>query len=123
VLPKTVAMHDWIEQSANLAGVVAGCFTGDLALIGRSLRDVVVEPHRAPLIPGFSAVKAAAMEAGALGCSISGGGPSVFAWCDGDTAAEASRDAMVAAFARAGVQAEGWTCEVGGPGARLESVG
>jgi homoserine kinase len=122
VLPKTVPMHDWIEQSANLAGVVAGCFMGDLALIGRSLRDVVVEPHRAPLIPGFAAVKAAAMGAAALGCSISGGGPSVFAWCDGDTAAEAARDAMVAAFARAGVAAQGWTCEVGGPGARLESV-
>jgi homoserine kinase len=122
VLPKTVPLHDLITQTANLAGVIAGCCTGDLALIGRSMTDVVVEPHRAPLIPGFAEVRRGAMEAGALGCSISGGGPSVFAWCDGDARAEAVRDAMVAAFTRAGVQAEGWTCEVGGPGARLEAV-
>lgn len=123
VLPPTVPLHDWIVQSANLAGVVAGCFSGDLALIGRSMRDVLVEPHRAALIPGFGAVKAAAMEAGALGCSISGAGPSVFAWCDGNAVAERARAAMVAAFAAAGVAAEGWTCPVGGPGARLEEVG
>jgi homoserine kinase len=122
VLPKTVPLHDLIRQTANLAGVIAGCCTGDLALIGRSLVDVVVEPHRAPLIPGFAAVKAAAMDAGALGCSISGGGPSLFAWCDGEAVAESARAAMVAAFHAAGVEAEGWTCEVGGPGARLESV-
>lgn len=122
VLPKSVPLHDLIRQTANLAGVVAGCCTGDLALIGRSLVDVIVEPHRAPLIPGFAAVQAAAMDAGALGCSISGGGPSLFAWCDGDAVADAVRGAMVAAFTAAGVQAEGWTSEVGGPGARLESV-
>lgn len=122
VLPKSVPLHDLIRQTANLAGVIAGCCTGDLALIGRSLVDVVVEPHRARLIPGFAAVQAAAMDAGALGCSISGGGPSLFAWCDGDDVAGAARDAMVAAFQAACVQAEGWTCEVGGPGARLESV-
>ena len=122
VLPASVPLHDWIAQSANLAGVIAGCFTGDLALIGRSLRDVVVEPHRAPLIPGFAAVRAAAMQGGALGCSISGGGPSLFAWCDGDETAQRVRVAMVAAFAAAGVVAEGWSCAVGGPGARLEEV-
>jgi homoserine kinase len=122
VLPKSVPLHDVIVQTANLAGVIAGCCSGDLALIGRSMRDVLVEPHRAPLIPGFAAVKAAAMDAGALGCSISGGGPSLFAWCDGDAVAEAARRAMLRAFEGAGVQAEGWTCEVGGPGARLEAV-
>lgn len=122
VLPTTVSLHDLILQTANLAGVIAGCYAGDLALIGRSLRDVVVEPARAPLIPGFAEVKRAAMDAGALGCSISGSGPSVFAWCDGDGAADDVRGAMVEAFARAGVSAEGWTCEVGGPGARLEHV-
>jgi homoserine kinase len=122
VLPRTVPLHDVIRQTANLAGVVAGCCTGDLALIGRSLVDVIVEPHRAPLIPGFAAVKAAAMDAGALGCSISGGGPSLFAWCDGDAVADDVRAAMMGAFTAAGVHAEGWTCEVGGPGARLEAV-
>lgn len=122
VLPPAVPLHDVIVQSANLAGVIAGCFSGDLALIARSMRDVIVEPHRSVLIPGFDAVKAAAMEAGALGCSISGAGPSVFAWCDGDETAQRARVAMVAAFTAAGVAAEGWTCAVGGPGARLEAV-
>jgi homoserine kinase len=123
VLPKTVPLGDFIHQCANLAGVVAGCFRGDLALVGRSLRDEVVEPHRAALIPGFAAVQAAAMGAGALGCSISGAGPSLFAWCDGDDTAERVRVGMVAAFAGAGVASVGWISPVDGPGARLEEVG
>lgn len=122
VLPATVPLPDLVHQCANLAGVIAGCFSGDLGLIGRSMRDVVVEPHRAGLIPGFAAVQAAAMARGALGCSISGGGPSLFAWCDGDAAAERIRRAMVEAFAAGGVAAEGWSCRVDGPGARLEDV-
>lgn len=120
VLPKAVEMGDFIHQTANLAGVVAGCCTGDLALIARSLRDEAIERHRAPLIPGFSAVQAAAMEAGALGCSISGAGPSLFAWCDGDASAARVRRAMVDAFTEAGVAAEGWVSPVDGPGARVE---
>jgi homoserine kinase len=122
VLPPAYPLHDVIRQTANLAGVVAGCCTGDLALVGRSLRDVLIEPHRAALIPGFHEVKEAAMAAGALGCSISGAGPSLFAWCDGDAVADAVRGAMVAAFSACGVTADGWTCAVGGPGARVEDV-
>ncbi|MBV9110004.1 MAG: homoserine kinase [Gemmatimonadetes bacterium] len=122
VLPREVPLRDAIRQCANLAGVLAGCFRGDLALIGRSLRDVLVEPHRAALIPGFHEVQAAAMNAGALGCSISGAGPSLFAWCDGDATANAACDAMVDAFLRAGVLARGWVTPVDGPGARLEEV-
>jgi homoserine kinase len=122
VLPAAVPMRDLVHQTANLAGVVAGCCTGDVALIARSLRDVVAEPHRAPLIPGFAGVQSAAMEAGALGCSISGAGPSIFAWCDGDDAAQAARAAMVAAFTRAGVESRGWISPVDGPGARLDEV-
>ena len=110
VLPATVPMRDFIRQTANLAGVA------------RSLRDVVVEPHRAPLVPGFAEVQRGAMDAGALGCSLSGSGPSLFAWCDGDEAAARVRDAMVAAFRAAGVDAEGWTCLVDGGGARVEAV-
>jgi homoserine kinase len=120
VLPASYPLHTVIEQTANLAGVMAGLCTGDLALVARSMRDVLVEPHRAPLIPGFAAVRAAAMAAGALGCSISGGGPALVAWCDGDAAAEAVRAAMVDGFARHDLPAEGWTCPVNGPGARVE---
>lgn len=122
VLPPAYPLHDVIRQAANLAGVVAGCCTGDLALVGRALRDVLIEPHRAGLIPGFREVQEAAMRAGALGCSISGAGPSLFAWCDGDAIADAVCGAMVAAFRGCGVAADGWTCVVGGPGARVEEV-
>jgi homoserine kinase len=122
VLPATVPFGDVVRQCANLAGVLAGCFTGDLALIGRSLRDVVVEPHRAALIPGFAAVQAAAMAAGALGCSISGGGPSVFAWCAGDGVAHDVSLEMMRVFGEHRLGADEWRCPVDGPGARLEAV-
>ncbi|HEX8359762.1 MAG TPA: homoserine kinase [Longimicrobium sp.] len=122
VLPDSFPLHTVIEQTANLAGVVAGCCTGNLALVARSMTDVLVEPHRASLIPGFADVQGAALAAGALGCSISGGGPAVFAWCDGDEAAESVRAAMVAAFARHDVSAEGWVSRVDGPGARVEEL-
>ncbi|HEX8907247.1 MAG TPA: hypothetical protein VF771_20515, partial [Longimicrobiaceae bacterium] len=75
------------------------------------------------LIPGFREVQAAAMDAGALGCSISGAGPSVFAWCRGDADAARARDAMVDAFRRCRVPARGWVSPVDGPGARVEEVG
>jgi homoserine kinase len=122
VLPASFPLHTVIEQTANLAGVVAGCCTGDLGLVARSMKDVLVEPHRAVLIPGFAEVQEAALAAGALGCSISGGGPAIFAWCDGDEGAEAVRAAMVAAFARSGVPADGWVSRVDGPGARVEEL-
>lgn len=119
VLPKEIAMQRYVEQSANLAGFLAGCLTGDLDLIGRSFIDHVVEPHRAPLIRGFAGVKAAALEAGALGCSISGAGPSVFAWVAGDAGAAGVREAMVAAFAAEGVDSDAYVSPVDAPGARV----
>ncbi|HEX6751685.1 MAG TPA: homoserine kinase [Longimicrobium sp.] len=122
VLPRFVPLGDMIHQTANLAGVIAGCCTGDLELVARSLRDRVVEPHRASLIPGFHDVQAAAMEAGALGCSISGAGPSMFAWCRGDDDGERVRDAMMDAFHRRNIPARGWVSPVNGPGARVEAV-
>jgi homoserine kinase len=122
VLPAAFPLHTVIEQTANLAGVMAGLCTGDLALVARSMRDVLVEPHRASLIPGFADVRGAAMAEGALGCSISGGGPALFAWCDGDDAAEAVRTAMLDGFARHGLPADGWISSVNGPGARVEDL-
>jgi homoserine kinase len=119
VLPREVSLALHVAQSARLAGLVAGCFTGDLERIGRSLEDGIAEPHRAPLVPGFAVAKRAALEAGALGASLSGAGPSVFAWCAGDSAAASARDAMISAFAAAGVRADGWVSPVDGPGARV----
>jgi len=120
-LPPSVALADHVRQAARLAAFVAGCHRGDLALIARSLEDVLIEPHRAPLIHGFASVKRAALEAGALGCSISGSGPSVFALCDGDAAAERAHGAMLEAFARADERADGWISPIRSDGARIES--
>jgi homoserine kinase len=122
VLEPVLPLARHIEQSANLAGLLAGCFLGDLELIGRSLTDVLVEPFREPLVPGFRAVKGAALEAGALGGSISGAGPAVFAWCADDAVAERVRDAMRDAFAAAGAEADGWISPIDGPGARVTDI-
>src|SRR5690606_8784514 len=120
VLPSQICLSAHVEQSARLAAVIAGCYSGDLTLIGRTLADLIVEPRRAPLVRGFEAVKAAAMDAGALGCSLSGAGPSVFAWCAGAPAGELIRERMIAAFASVGVEARGWISPVDAPGARIE---
>jgi len=95
ILSRSIDLSNVIWQSANLAGFLTGCFTGDLQLIRESLEDVIIEPQRKVLIPGFQAVKDGAMANGALGCSISGAGPTVFAWCEAPDA-ERIRDAMVA---------------------------
>jgi homoserine kinase len=74
------ALGEFVAQSANLALLLAGCFRGDANLVREGLKDVLVEPRRAPLVPGFARVKQAALDHQALGASISGGGPSVFGW-------------------------------------------
>src|SRR5690606_32072391 len=122
VLPTSVSLHDHVRQASNLAGVIAGCYAGDLELISRSLADLLVEPHRAPLVRGFDQVKCAALRAGALGCSLSGSGPSVFAWCDGDDRGEEILGQMTNAFSAVGVEARGWLSPVDAPGATILHV-
>ena len=112
-------LREFVAQGANLALVLAGCHANDLGLIRAGLADVLVEPRRAPLIEGFAQVKAAALNNDALGASISGAGPSLFAWCDGADAAHACAQAMCDAFARAGVASEAWVSPVAGPAAEV----
>lgn len=78
ILRKQVALKDAIRQWGNIAGLVAGFMKNDLELIGRSLEDVIIEPVRSMLIPGFDEVKSKCKSAGALGGGISGSGPSIF---------------------------------------------
>jgi homoserine kinase len=118
ILSPTVPLGDVIWQQANLAGFLAGCYTSDLPLIRASLLDVVIEPQRQKLIPGFAAVKQAALDAGALGCSISGAGPTVFAWTE-EQDAEQARAGMVEAFRRHGLATDSWTSAIDREGARL----
>lgn len=88
ILSDTVPLKNHVEQSANLAAFCVAAYSGNLELMRRSLRDVVIEPQRKQLIPGFDAAQAAAMENDALGCSISGSGPSIFALCQNTLIAE-----------------------------------
>jgi homoserine kinase len=118
ILGKSVPLSDVIWQQANLAGFLAGCFSSDLALIRESLLDVVIEPQRQALIPGFAEVKQAALAAGALGASISGAGPTVFAWAE-ERVAESVRSGMVAAFGRHGLDTDSWVSAIDTAGARL----
>lgn len=118
ILKATVSLADVIWQQANLAGFLAGCFTSDLRLIRASLEDVLIEPQRKVLIPSFERVKQAAMAAGALGCSISGAGPTVFAWCE-EPDANAVRGAMVGAFQADGLATDAWISPIDPTGAQV----
>lgn len=118
ILRRRVDLSNVVWQTANLAGFLAGCFTNDLALIREAFEDVMIEPQRAKLIPGFLAAKRAALGAGALGCSISGAGPAVFAWSE-EERAEAVRGAMLAAFGGEGIDCDHWVAPIGGDGARI----
>jgi homoserine kinase len=119
VLAAPYPLAQVVTHSTHLALFLAGLARSDAALIAEGLRDVLVEPRRAPLIPGFNAVKAAAMAHGALGASISGGGPSSFAWFDSRAAAERAAPAMRAAFLQAGCAARAYVSPVAGPRAEL----
>jgi homoserine kinase len=112
-------LPEFVTQSAHLALVLAGCFRGDASLVREGLADVLVEPRRAPLIPGFARVKQAALDHGAMGASISGGGPSVFGWFERRDQAEHAAVAMRAAFASAGVDSDAFVSPVAGPAARV----
>jgi homoserine kinase len=121
VLNRKVDLSDFVWQSANLAGFISGCYTNDLDMIRASFEDVIIEPQRQALIPAFGAVRAAAMEAGALGCSISGAGPTIFAWALEADAARV-RDGMVQAFSASGVGSDAWVLDMQSHGARIEKA-
>lgn len=98
VLSGQLELTQHIQQNGNLGALLIGLYENDYELIARALEDVIIEPQRSRLIPGFADVKKTAIETGALGASISGAGPSVFALCKGEVAAKAVALAMKAAF-------------------------
>jgi len=119
VLPRTIDLELALAQAGAVAAMVAAFCTGDLSRLRGAVDDRIAEPARAPLLPGFAAAKRAALDAGALGCSISGAGPSSFAFAEGDDMARAVCDAMTAAYRDAGVSAAGRVEKVDQRGARL----
>lgn len=106
ILRNEVSLKNAISQMGNVAGLITGLMQGDYGLISRSMVDVIIEPVRAILIPEFNEVKQAALEAGALGCSISGAGPSMFALSKSKTEALQVGEAMSAAFRKADIGSE-----------------
>lgn len=98
IMPRHIQLETSTQQSGNLGGLICGLYQSDYALIGRSVHDLIAEPHRQRLIPEFYRAKRAALNAGALGFSISGAGPSVFALCEGEATARQVAAAVAAVF-------------------------
>ena len=118
ILKRDIRLSLAVEQWGNLAALVASLYTNDFDLLSRSLKDVVAEPVRSLLIPGFATVKRAALDAGALGCSISGSGPSIFALCRGMETATAAAQAMRGAFSAHGLGSDTFVSGLNDAGAR-----
>jgi len=119
----TVRLADAVRQWANLGALVDGLHRGDFSLISRSLEDFIAEPRRASLVPGLAAIKRAALDAGALGCSLSGSGPAIFALCANPEAARRVADAMtVAVRAEIGGDVQTYVSPIASQGARVLST-
>lgn len=103
VLKTNITLTDGIKQWGNVGGLVAGLYTNDYNLIGRSLVDHIIEPIRSILIPGFDDVKTAAINAGALGCGISGSGPSIFSFSNGEQTAQKVAQAVKEVYENIGI--------------------
>ena len=123
VLGDHVSLEDAVTQGANLGALVAGLFRGDLELVSRALVDVIAEPKRAGLVPGYRAARDAGLEGGALGANLSGSGPSIFALCRGGAEArsvgKSMRDAMEA---DAGLDSDLFVSPASAAGARVDDV-
>jgi homoserine kinase len=120
-LPKSVSMKLWLDQQGLLAGFVHACATNDIDLIGKTLRDVIIEPHRKGNVPCFDEVVAAAYKSGALGCTLSGSGPSIFALCK-DNDARNLASAMEQACRVQGIGCQSWVSPMTAPGAHIEKA-
>lgn len=121
VLKGGIDLSKAITQWGNVGGLVAGLYSKDYDLIGRSLVDVVIEPIRSILIPGYEKVKKATLEAGALGCSISGSGPSIFGLSKGEATAQKVKSAMAEVYKEYGVDYEIHVSKVNSEGAKIIS--
>ena len=122
VLPIEVPRSIVVHQLAQVAAIISACHSGDLALLGRSMDDRIAEPARTPLLPGFADAKVSAIDAGALGVSISGAGPTAFALCDSEATASKIAQAMQSAYARAGLDCTVRICEIDPQGAIVKDA-
>lgn len=123
ILRKEVSLKLAIQQWGNIAGLVAGLTMNDYDLIGRSLQDVIIEPERALLIPGFDEIKHSALKNGALGCSISGSGPSIFALSTDAAIADKVAAAMKETITKIGINCDSFVSKVNSQGTKIISQG
>jgi len=119
ILRKEVLLKDAIKQWGNIAGLVAGFIQKDLALIGRSLEDVIIEPVRSILIPGFDEVKLKCKEAGALGGGISGSGPSIFMLSKDESTAIKVENVMKEIYDRIGLDYHTYVTTINQTGVKI----
>lgn len=119
ILRKEVQLKDAIRQWGNIAGLVAGLLQSDYDLIGRSLEDVIIEPVRSILVPGFDAIKKQSKEAGALGGGISGSGPSVFMFSKDENTAAVIKEIMEEQYNRLGVEQFTYLTKISNEGVRI----
>lgn len=118
VLQPMVSLKSAIAQWGNVGGFVSGLYTSDYELIGRSLRDEIVEPLRGRFIPEFENVKNAALKNGALGAGISGSGPSIFALSKGLETAQKVANAMTNVYDKTGIPFEIHVCKINSEGVK-----
>lgn len=120
LLARGYSMEQWLSQQGYLAGFLTGCATNDIELIGKTLKDVIIEPQRAAAVSCFDAVKEAAERGGALGVSLSGSGPSIFALCKENVASNLAI-AMQQACRGMGIDCQSWVSPLDAPGAHVET--
>jgi homoserine kinase len=120
ILSRSVPLARVVEHSRDLASFIIGCCQDNIGLVADGLRDVLIEPQRAGLVHGFTEAKAAALAAGALGCSLSGSGPTVFAWARSEHG-QAVAEALKSGFASMGVGSRIYVAPLSGAGAEIVS--
>jgi homoserine kinase len=123
ILKTSVPLKTAVTQCGNVAGLVAGLITSDFRLIRDSMQDVIAEPIRSFLIPEFDRVKKAALDSGALGCSISGSGPSIFALSENNETAVLAGEAMKEVFLGAGIDCRLYVSRVNSQGIKIIAEG
>jgi homoserine kinase len=119
ILRKEIQLKDAIQQWGNIAGLVTGLLKNDYALIGRSLEDVLIEPVRSILIPGFDEVKKRSKEAGALGGGISGSGPSIFMLSEKEQTAKEVEQVMIDIYNKIGIEFKTYVTTMNNEGVKI----
>jgi homoserine kinase len=122
ILRNSVTIRDAVSQSANAAGLMIGLMTSDFDLIGKSLKDAIAEPVRSVFIPGFDQLRQLAKDSGALGCGISGSGPTVFALCNDIGVANKVGEKIVEHFSLSHLESDLIVSPVNSKGAKVIST-